>query len=121
MTHVLDVGTVSTGMANNPPGWPPENTLEVDVAGVILQGQPDFANISGSVFPEKRISVSQNWVEFLNPALQMFPGQNSIAFDHLFSVLQDRPSEDYIARMVSVWLANAMTRSGAATLSNGMC
>ena len=120
MTTQLDIATVTSDMVRNPPGWPPENAQEIDIAGVVQQGFPDFANISGYAFPEKHINISQNWAKYLNPSIQFFPGQNTTALDHIFSMIQDRPSEAYIARMASVWLANALTRSGAEAESNGM-
>ena len=118
MSHIESSSWVYSRRAENPTGWPPETTDYIDVANVVQQGYPDFANLSGSPYPEKRIQISREWASFLNPMLQ---GQNTTFLDGLLVELGDQPSEIYFARLTSMLLASALARTGIATEFNGTC
>ena len=120
MEHTMQNSRLFSHRANAPDGWPSENSVDVDVAGFIQPGWPDFANFSGSLYPEKRIIITKDWLELLNPIIELFPGQNSTAIDTLLSALGDEPSEELLARTVSSMLASGLARTGLTTEFNSM-
>jgi hypothetical protein len=111
---------VYSHMAANPAGWPPETAQSMDIASVIFRGRPDFANLSGSAYPEKRLQITSEWMNFLNPMVQLFPDLNSTAISYFLPGLGKQPSEDDFARFISIWLASALARTGLAIISNSM-
>ena len=113
-TYSQEAVHLNSRMASNPPSWPPEKIKPIDAAGVAQQGYPDFANLSGSAYPEKRIEITQDWMRLLNPVLRSASGDNSTMFDSTLSLFENPPSEADIARTLSMFLASALSKTGAA-------
>lgn len=116
--HVGDGSDAFSCRANNPIGWPPELVQVIDVAGVVQEGKPDFANLSGYAYPEKRIHITQDWAKLLNPVLQLSPAQNTTFLSAALLSMGDQVPESIFARLTSTLLASGLARTGLVTQVN---
>ena len=118
MQHIQDEFEVFSTITGLAPSWPTAQTPE-DMSGTTHQSTPNFANFSGQAYPQHRISISHNWMNFLNPRV-LLPGQNTTLVDSFLSRLSDQPSEAYVARFISILLANGLSRNGWGIGRNGI-
>ena len=114
--HFQDQYDVFSTMTDLPASWPIGSIPEA-WSGNIVQDTPDFASFSGQGYPQRRLQVTQGWTKFLNPQISL-PGQNSTLIDAFFSRVGEQPSEAYIARSMSMFLANGLSRKGFRTSNN---
>ena len=63
-----DLYTLYSYMSNIPSSWPNE-WIDMDAYGFEFSNVPTFANYSNFSYPQRRISVSKDWMEFLDPTV----------------------------------------------------
>ncbi|MCJ1268679.1 hypothetical protein MMC22_008567 [Lobaria immixta] len=73
---------------------------------------PNFANISNFLYPQRRISVSKNWIQFLNPTIVLLENSTGSFMSLILSRLHSQPTETNMAQMLSLFLANGMADFG---------
>lgn len=82
-----------------------------DVYGFTYSSIPDFANISSLPFPERRISVSKDWMQFLNPTV-VLPDNSTTAFISQYLSLATRQLEEgHVARTLADFLCVALSNT----------
>ena len=97
-------------MADFPPSWP-KITAEEDTAGLVLQDMPDFVNISGLLFPQRRVQITESWFNFLNPQVLLGPNQTSPLMDEILSTIDQPITEPLLDRVFGLLLVDAMSRT----------
>lgn len=88
---------------------PVKTTGITDTFGYISTSYPDFANISNLPFPERRISVSENWMKFLNPTLVLADNSTTTFISQYLSSAKHQLQEGHVARMLTVLLSTALS------------
>ena len=73
--------------------------------------EPDYTNTSDFVYPQRRITISETWAEFLNPAVIGTEG-NTTVINSLLSIVPTPPDETYIAAILSILVASGLSWSG---------
>ena len=99
-------------MSNFPSSWP-DRKVYWDANGYVFSDVPAFANISNFSYPQRHISVSKDWIEFLNPTVVLVNNSTANFISHALSLLQSQPTEGNMARLLNLLLAVAIADSGA--------
>ena len=66
----------SSEMYDTPPSWP---TSSHEFVQDISFSLPNLANISGFVYPQRRIALTEDWLRFLNPTIRVTDIYNTTA------------------------------------------
>ena len=111
-------GNIYSHMSNIP-SFGSDARIVDDNYGYLYSDIPIFANISNFAYPQRRISISKNWMEFLNPTVVL--GTNltgkfiSLALSSLQSQYTEvlQPSEANVARLMTLLLSVAMADTGS--------
>lgn len=82
-----------------------------DPYGYVYSSVPDFTNISILPFPERRISVSENWMNFINPTLVLADNSTTTFISRYLSSARLQLEEGHVARMLTVFLAIALSNT----------
>lgn len=112
--------SIHSSMSNTPSFWPIEST-SVDELGDLKVSVPNFANFSKFLYPERRISVSKEWMELLNPFVSM--GNNNLTGKYIslaLSSLDHQPTEVNVARLLNILLGVAIADTGTGYDSEGI-
>lgn len=100
-------------MSNIPSSWPSSRKVFWDQNGYLFEDQPNFRNISNGLYPQRRISISKSWMEFLNPTV-VFTNNRTVKYiSHRLSSLQSPPTEENVARLLNYVLAVGLASTGA--------
>lgn len=83
-----------------------------DPLGYIRTSSPDFTNISSRPFPERRISVSENWMKFLNPTLVLADNATTTYISRYLSLITSPVEEMHVERMFACLLSVALSSTG---------
>lgn len=75
-------------------------------------GVPDFANSSGFVFPQRRISISPKWAQFLNPLITFPEGGSTTLFNNYMSVAGTPFGEIATSKIISLMLSSGLSKIG---------
>ena len=99
----------SSVMTHIPKSWPVERTQlgSGEVASV-----PDYANISGFAYPQRRIVLSRDWMRFINPTITISDEYNSTAIHQFLTWPKIPISETAIAHLLTAVLTMGLARSG---------
>ena len=76
---------------------------------------PDYANLSGSALPPRRISITTDWAKFLNPVVIFTETYNSTAIHHLLTgdhLLEAQYQGTGITRVLSLMMAYGLAVNG---------
>ena len=94
MSMSQEPGATYSHMSNVPSSWTANKASE-DTNGYIFYGMPNFANISNFSYPQRRISISKNWMEFLNPSVIQPNNSTGNFISLLLSSLQTQTTESF--------------------------
>lgn len=83
-----------------------------DAYGYQYVSTPDFSSFSSLPYPERRISVSKNWMELLNPTFVLNDNSTSTLISRYLSFTTHQLEEAYVARMFAVLLSVALSKTG---------
>lgn len=86
------------------PGW-------VSQAGPSFSA-PDFANISGYAYPQRRIKISEDWAQFLNPTFIKPDGSNTTMIHYYLSASSNPLAGAYISKILSSMLTSGLSLVG---------
>ncbi|MCJ1469537.1 hypothetical protein MMC07_008170 [Pseudocyphellaria aurata] len=97
----LDYVSIFSHPSNIPPFW-----------------TPGFANFSDSSYPQRRVSISKSWMEFLNPTIKQANNSTDTLISRLLSseaqlINTPHSTEFAVAQMLIFLLAIAMTSTGS--------
>ena len=85
-----------------------------DPAGLVVQDVPDFVNISGSAYPQRRIHIAPGWAEYINPLVSIGPNQTTTFIDSSWvGIEEEELTESYVARFFSIMIANGLSRNAS--------
>ena len=106
-------GEIFSRMSNIPSSGT-NHKSKIDGYGYVYTTAPSFANISNFSYPQRRISVSKNWMEFLNPAV-VLPDNSTDNYISLAlrarSSETPQPIENNLAQLLNVLLATALANA----------
>ncbi|MCJ1467198.1 hypothetical protein MMC07_005821 [Pseudocyphellaria aurata] len=100
-----------THTSNTPSLWHTKKDV-VDPYGYIYSNPPIFATHSNFSYPQRRISISKNWMEFLNPTFILANNSTEKFISLVLSTVQSPPTEAIAAQLMSVLLAGALSNTG---------
>ena len=92
-----------------PAYWP--NRVQTVIRN-IAQGLPNYANISGYTFPQRRINIAKDWAEYLNPTIEIAGNQTTTAINMLISANPGQVEGVGIPRTLVSMLSNGLARNG---------
>lgn len=81
---------------------------------------PDFANISGYAYPQRRIKVSEDWAQLLNPTLTHSDGYNTSVIDNYMESAMYPLGEIGISKIMSSMLSAGLSLVGSDLSWQGM-
>lgn len=115
-TSAIHVSTAAGGMfystmANTPKSWPVHDRryINQDTGTLSL---PDYANISGYVYPQRRIDISSHWARFLDPAIVGLGDYNTTALNSFMAIIDGPSGESASAYILNVMLTTGLARTG---------
>lgn len=111
---------IRSHMSQTPPSWP-VSSFALDAYGYLFTSPPNFGNISSFSYPQRRISISKTWMEFINPTLVLFDNTTTNPVSLQFSQLPSQPTEYEMAWTLSVLLSNALSSTGREYDGKGTC
>ena len=76
-----------------------------------LVSVPDYANLSGFAYPQRRIALSTDWAKFLNPAIIISENYNTTVMN-LFLSFAEAPQETSVAHLLTAMLTMGLARNG---------
>lgn len=96
----------------------------VPTGGSILNqipfGYPVYSNFSGYAYPQQRISISTEWLNYLNPFIATADGSNTTLINAYLSVaLPVEYSETATAKILSLMLTAGLSKVGYALSAEG--
>ena len=109
-TDSLDIRAFYSTIVDVPSSFP----LYTFVSGETEdQSDPNFANISGFQYPQRRIDVSPKWAEFLNPSIPSSSGDsNTTVFNSLLSSSSTPYNDVGIAKILGIMVVSGLGRHG---------
>ena len=111
MSAVGITDKIDSHMSNVPSSWL-NGKIAADAYGYVFSTMPNFANTSNFLYPQRRISVSKNGIQFLNPTI-VLPDNSTGSFMSLtLSRLHSQPTEANMAQMLSLLLASGIADFG---------
>ena len=99
--------TLSSRIVDTPKSWPVHNIKVLDDE---INSAPDYAKLSGFSYPQRRIDISTEWAEFLNPTIVEYGG-NSTVIDMILRGSSKPLGEVRIAHVLTATLATGLARS----------
>ena len=69
---------------------------------------PIFTNSSGSLYPQKPISMDPVWLTYLNPLIDSVNGTSTTAINAYMSLLPEQTKDFAIARVINYMLIGAL-------------
>lgn len=118
MTFMSRYTAVCSRRNNNPPK---DSMRKVDAYGYVFVSPPDFANISNRPFPERRISISKDWMKYLNPTFVRTDNSTTPFISGYLSIAKHQIEEGKVARALAVLLATALSNTGVEVEWKGNC
>lgn len=110
MTYIGQLGYVTSRRMKNAPR---DNSFgEFDAYGYVYLTALEFANTSSRLFPERRISVSKDWMNFLNPIFVSADNSTTTFISRWLSSATVQLEEGHVARMFAVLLSVALSNTG---------
>lgn len=82
------------------------------IPGYLTINRPDFANISKFAYPQRRLTISEKWTEFLNPTVELPDGANTTAIHQYFSAFPSELTEVGTSRIMALILSAGLSRTG---------
>ena len=92
-----------------------------DAYGYASQTQPTFTQWSHFSYPQRHITISKSWMEFINPILVLSDNSTEEAVSALLSQLPFEPQEYQIAFLLNVLLVSALANTGMEYDAKGSC
>lgn len=117
-TSQQNIGTTYSHMSNIPSSWSHRGTKVVkDAYGYLFLTAPNFANFSNSPYPQRRISVSKEWMRFLNPTIVQANNSTENYISLTLAMQSEstnpfQPTETKVSQLLSALLALALADSG---------
>lgn len=108
-TDTLDAGSFYSTIVGTPASWPLYTFMSGESE---LQSDPNFANISGFQYPQRRIDLSPRWAEYLNPVISSTDGRNTTVFNEFLSTSPTTFHEAGIAKIIGIMLSSGLGRHG---------
>lgn len=100
MTDSVQYATITSHRMNSPRT---EKDMGLsDAYGYIYSSVPDFSDISNLPYPERRISVSKDWMNFLNPIFVLGDNSTTTFISRWLSSAELPIKEGHVARMFAV-------------------
>ena len=107
-TDTLEQDLFTSSISNVPKSWPVQSFLEGP------QGSwdtPDYANLSGFAYPQRRMTISATWAEFLNPVTEEANSSHTTPINSILSSTNN-PSEEFIAAILSILVTSGLSWTG---------
>ena len=117
MSAAREPETIYSHTYKIPSSWTSERE-SFDAYGYLYTTTPSFANISNFSYPQRRISVSKNWMEFLNPIVVLPDNSTGKYISLALSTLRTQPAEAFqpteanMARLLMLLLTIALGETG---------
>ena len=111
----------SHGNGNGNVNFQTDFRQKIDEYGYVPRTMPDFANMSNRPFPERRISISKGWMEFLNPTIVLTDNSTTPFISGYLSAAKSQIDEGKVARALAVLLAFALSNTGGEVEWKGNC
>ena len=111
-------GNIYSHMSNIP-SFGSDARIVDDNYGYLYSDIPIFSNLSNFLYPQRRISISKNWMEFLNPYVVLGTNLTEKFMSFALSSVQSQytevlqPSEANVARLMTLLLSVAMADIGS--------
>ena len=84
----------------------------LDSLNDISFSRPIYANYSGYVYPQRRVILSTDWLEFLNPSIPMTETRNTTAMHRILTSSPGFTDGVAIPYALAVMLAGGLARTG---------
>ncbi|MCJ1264493.1 hypothetical protein MMC22_004365 [Lobaria immixta] len=111
MTASGQYDEILSRMSNVPSSWVQKGSAN-DAYGYLFSTRPNFSNTSNFLYPQRRISVSKDWIQFLNPTVLLPDNSTESLMSLVLSKLQSQPTEANMAQLLNVLLANGISSPG---------
>ena len=110
-TDTVHSEAIYSHMINIPSSWH-NDVASIDSYGYETINTPFFANMSDILYPQRRISASTNWMEFLNPTFELADNSSATFLSRWLSSLLSQPKESDVAQIMTILLAVALSFNG---------
>ena len=104
-------------ITNTPKSWPVHDD---HILGYGFTSRPDYGNLSGFAYPQRRVQVSADWAEYLNPAIAISENSSSTVMHLLLSAVSVPPTETVVAHVLTALVASGLGRNGIQLKTQGM-
>ena len=108
--HTLQDDLFFSQMSDTPKDWPVQN--EIPFVQDVALSIPNYANLSGFVYPQRRIALSKDWLEFLNPTIYVSETYSTTAMHSIFTSVPGFTDAEDIPQVLAVMLACGLARNG---------
>ena len=99
-----------SNMYGTPKSWP---TQEEEVfAEIVTISIPNYANLSGFAYPQRRITLITDWARFLNPIIPVTKDYNSSTIHLLLTSSPGNTDSIGIPKVLAGYLASGLARNG---------
>lgn len=101
-SSALITQTTTTGIQSRRLNSHREKSIVIsDTYGYAYTSSPDFSNVSNLPFPERRITVSMNWMNFVNPVVVLADNSTTTVISQILSSATVQLEEAQVARVFS--------------------
>lgn len=111
---------IQSHVSKLPDAWPIQKA-SMDAYGLQFITAPDFWKQSNFLYPQRRVSVSQSWMESLNLNVILDHNSTTSLMNLLLSRRSAPPGEHEIAFMLSFLLTPALSATGWKHDTKGIC
>ena len=111
---------VQSRITQTPPSW--DLALKTaDPYGIALATSPIFTKWSNFSYPQRHITISRSWMEFVNPILVQADNSTEEAVSAMLSQLPSEPQEYQIAHLLTLLLGIALGNTRVEYDARGSC
>ena len=103
-------GIFYSQVSGTPKSWPVQSEITFQQDATI--SVPSFGNLSGFVYPQRRITLSKDWLEYLNPVVPVTKTVNTTAMHAALTSDLKFSDEKGISQILSLVLACGLARKG---------
>ena len=111
MNDNINFNTVESHISHTSPSWP-KSTVALDPYGYMFTSAPNFGNSSQILYPQKRVSISKSWMDFINPTIIQTDNSTSNAFSYTLLRVTKIPNALHIAMTINILLATTLSANG---------
>ena len=121
MTTALHQELVKSSMTQVPP-WLSLLSPDIeDPYGILSLTIPAFVNLTSISYPQRYVSISKSWIEFLNPTIISADNSTTDVISIFLSQASTQTDEWSIALVFGFLLTTALSSTGANHETRGIC